>query len=60
MLPKKLTYNRYKEALSLVVNCKKQNESLIEPSNIFILKGRVINLSGKLSDSMFNVVVAYY
>lgn len=60
MLPKKITINEYKEALSLVVNYKKQNDSIIKSLDFLLPKGRVINLSGKISDSMFKVLVAYY
>ena len=60
MFQKKITNNEYKEALSLVVNYKKQNDSNSKPLDFLLPKGRVIDLSGKISDSMFSVLVNYY
>lgn len=60
MFEKKITFNEYKEALSLVVNYKKQNESINKLIDHLIPKGRLINLSGKISDSMFMVLATYY
>lgn len=60
MLEKKITFNEYKEALSLVFNYKKQNKSESKRLDQQIPKGRAIDLSGKISDSMLKVLVAYY
>lgn len=60
MLQNKITFNEYKEALSLVFNYKKQNESVSIRFDQEIPTGRAIDLSGKISDSMLKVLVAYY
>lgn len=57
---KNISYSDFLNALDIVSHYKKQNSDDFIFKNSFLPKGRTVNLNGKLTNSMFKVLVRYY
>lgn len=60
MLQNDISYTEYLRALSLVNTYNKKKLSKVNPYDSLFPHGRTIDLSGKISNTMFKVLVFYY
>lgn len=57
---KNITYNQFIDALGLVTQYRKQTKQQTNLQSINIPKGRTIDLTGKLPNSLYKVLLMYY